>query len=223
MQLYAGYITNQFIIMQNPYLKVVVNGIMQDYISLSYSSLAAPMTVYSFTKHLGMAGPGYLVIAPKDAFSNPEDAITAMIQRILYEDEEWTKDYCTRFTDDDIKWLTNDFLLPIYAMQEIRKITREKFRKEYDYLVNIGTRYTHINEDKSSFEGYLNKGIAKNGEEITDYINFDPLRDIDEGDCYAIFDNEKDRTEYFAVSPDYYIYLFWFWPHEKLSPFRGWK
>ena len=170
-----------------------------------------------------MAGPGYLILAPKESFSNAEDAISAMIQRALYEDEEWINDYCKRFKDEDIIWLTNEFLLPIYAKQEIRSISPEKFRKEYDYVINMNTRFTHIREDKTSYEGFLTEGITKNGDDINDYSNFDPLRDEELQECYAVFDSEENRTEYFAISQANYIYLFWFWPHEKLSPFRGWK
>lgn len=209
--------------MQNPFLKIVVNGIKDDYLRLTHGSLAINMTCYSFTKHLGMAGPGYLIIAPKEAFTKAEEAMAAMIQRILYEDEEWINDYCKRFTDEDIIWLTNDFLVPIYSMQEIMEITSEKFRKEYNYIINISTRYTCINEDRTSFEGFHTEGIAKNGVGIENYSTFDPLSDEVPEECFAIFDNEQNRTEYFAITPEHYIYLFWFWPHEKLSPFRGWK
>lgn len=209
--------------MQNPFLRVVVNGVKDDYLRLTYRSLTLPFICYSFLKHIGMAGPGYLVVVPKESFSSAQDAMTAMIQRILYEDEEWTNNYCIRFTEEDIKWLTNDFLIPVYAKQEIRQISPDKFRTEYDYIINLNTRYTHIREDKTSFEGYYTEGITKNGEDIADYINFDPIHGEVLEECYSVFDNEQNRTEYFAISPLHYIYLFWFWPHEKLSPFRGWK
>jgi len=193
---------------------------MADYLSLSYKGIAMPMMIYSFTRYRGMAGPGYLVTGSKELFSSPEEAMIAMVQKILYEDEEWAGDYCNSFEDEDIAALTKNILIPVYALQEIREIDPDKFRKEYNILINSATRTTYFREDSTSYAGFETEGIAKNGTPITDYANFDPLRDEVIEKSFAVFDGEQDRTEYFALSAGYYIYLFWFWPHNNLMPFR---
>lgn len=115
-------------------------------------------------------------------------------------------------------------MLPVYGQKQIKEISVEKFTTTYKSIISYMTGYYIFENVDQKTQEYVYKtmGIERNGEEYTgNYLFFDPLIALTFEKSFSVFENEQYqnefRKEYFAINPQYYIYLMWFTP-SSLSP-----
>ena len=182
-------------------------AVTTEYLETTFRGFLKNFICVNFNGNSETRGIATLLIAERNAFANHQEALTVLMQHLLFEREEWN--HFKEFTTTDIEQFTTHFLLPYYSEMELNPLDKSEFKKEYKSILNSQIEfakklpeYWHIyNEDWF--------GIKLNKENVTDLTGFDPIKNEELEACFY-FSNEWDNKEYFAISKNNYIYFDWF-------------
>lgn len=191
--------------MKNPFQQPF--AITEDYIENSLKGFSIPIVCINFNGNSETRGIGTLLIVSREMFTNHEDALVVLMQRMLCENENW--EHFSDFTAKDVEQFTQNFLNKAYNTMELNRFDVKEFEKEYRMILNSQITFTanipqylHIYNDPWF-------GIKYNKENITDLNGFNPLNE-EKLETSFYFKDEWDCKEYFAISKNNYIYFDWF-------------
>lgn len=191
--------------MKNPFQQLPF-VITDDYLDISLKGVSKKITCIDFNGNSETRGIAKLLIADRKQFSNNEEALIILLQRFLYEEEEWT-DFAN-FSTDDVRQFTSNFLLPHYGNSEFLSLSIDEFQQSYKEILESEKEFavklpglTHMYPEPWF-------GIKLNKENVTDLESFDPLQQEEILECFY-FKNEWDDKQYFAISRHNYIFFNW--------------
>lgn len=193
-------------IMKNPFDEHDFK-ITDDYLEISIKGFQKPMTVINFNGNSETRGIGVLLIANRNQFSNAQEALMILIQRLDCNDDEISG--FNNSSKEDISLITTNCLIPFYRNKQIKSSTVDVFQMEYNNILEWEIDFAKGLPGMAHLYPEPWFGIKYNGEAVADLDEFDPLKDEEILESYY-FENEWNSREFFAVSKENYIYLDWF-------------
>lgn len=192
--------------MENPFQQPPFE-ITDTYLQLTLRNFSKAVTCVNFNGNSETRGIATLLITDRNAFSNPSEALLFLMQRLLFEREEWN-DY-KNFTVDDIAQFTTYYLLPDYSKLDLNPLEIDAFKKEYRMILDSQIAFAKKIPELQHLYSDPWFGIKCNKENVTHLTNFNPIKGETLENCFY-FKNEWDNKEYFAISKKNYIYFDWF-------------
>jgi hypothetical protein len=180
--------------------------ITDDYLGITLNGFSKNITCINFNGNSETRGVGILLIADRKQFSGKEEALIILLQRFLFEEEEWNN--FANFSTEDTRQFTSNFLIPYYGESQLLPFRTNEFQQSYKDILDSEKEFAGKLAGLTHMYPEPWFGIKLNKENVTDLENFDPLQQEEILECFY-FKNEWDDKQYFANSRHNYIFLNW--------------
>ena len=176
--------------------------VTEGYINRCLVAAAVPCTTYVVITNSEFPGELDVIVAEKDKFSDVEQAMTSMMQRmILAAPDEYDLE---AFTAEGITNITGECISKWYNEHEYTKAEPGYFESEAEWYFGAFTRFyqENVSPDKEVY------GFFINGKSVDGFEKINPLSGEAILDAYSLV-KAPDGSFIFAISEKNYILLNW--------------